>query len=177
MSMNTNQRGYTLIELIVSVAIFSIVMLVAGAAFIALISLDRKARATNDVVTNLSYVVDSMERSVRTGTNYTCTSCWPNPSNEFAFTDAQGRTVSYRLLVTGTQGQVQQQISGGGWNTLTDPRIDVERLDFYARGATRGDSVQPTVVFVIRGLIRPDSTSLPVDFTIESGATQRLIDI
>jgi len=173
-------RGYTLIELIVSVALFSIVMLVAGTAFLALISLDRKARATNDVVTNLSYVVDSMERSIRTGTTYNCGGigdCWTTPRSSFSFLDSENRTIEYRLLVTGSKGQIQQRINGGSWAPLTDPRVDVELLSFYARGTTPGDSVQPTVVLVLRGSLRPDPLSDPVEFVIESGATQRLIDI
>jgi prepilin-type N-terminal cleavage/methylation domain-containing protein len=179
MTTNAPYRGYTLIELIVSVAIFSIVMLVAGAAFLALISLDRKARATNDVVTNLSYVIDSMERSVRTGTNYSCGGsgdCWATPRDSLSFTDANGRAVSYARVASGSTGYVRQCISGT-CTQLTDPRINVARLDFYARGTAAGDPVQPMVVFVIRGVITPDATGVPVEFVTESAATQRLIDI
>jgi prepilin-type N-terminal cleavage/methylation domain-containing protein len=174
-----HHRGYTLVELIVSVAIFSIVMLVVGAAFLALINLDRQARATGDVTTNLSYVIESMERSIRTGTNYNCGGvgdCWPGGRNSFSFTDAEGRVVSYSLVVTATKGQVYQCVSGACL-ALTDPRIDVENLIFTARGTTMGDTVQPTVVITVRGIVKPDSRSAPVEFVIESGATQRLIDI
>lgn len=172
MNMHIPYRGYTLVELIVSVAIFSIVMLVAGAAFLTLISLDRKARATNDVVTNLSYVVDSMERSIRTGTGYSASA-----GSSFSFTDGQGRAVSYRLVETAGRGQVEQLISGGSWTPLTDPRVNVENLVFYPRGTTTGDPVQPTVIVTLRGTLKPDPQSDPVEFVIESAATQRLIDI
>ncbi|HEY0011192.1 MAG TPA: type II secretion system protein [Candidatus Paceibacterota bacterium] len=188
MIKDTTPRGYTLIELIVSVAIFSIVMLVAGAAFLALINLDRQARATNDVVTNLSYVVDSMARSIRTGTAYRCSGtgdCWSSTSagTQLTFTDASGRSVTYRRIVAGAKGSVQECITGTDGTTcmaLTDPRINVERLDFYVRGtATKraGDATQPTVVFTLRGSVAPDARSAPVTFVIESGATQRLIDL
>lgn len=186
----THIRGYTLIELIVSVAIFTIVMLVASTAFLALINLDRKARATNDVVTNLSYVVDSMERSIRTGTEYDCgtvggaTDCWSTPADSFSFLDSTTppQTVEYRLFVSDSQGQIQQRITpengpSGSWTPLTDPRVDVENLAFYVRGSTPGDSLQPIVVLVIRGALRPDANSTPVEFVIESAASQRLIDI
>lgn len=178
MTKELNQRGYTLIELIVSVAIFSIVMLIAGAAFLTLISLDRKARATNDLVTNLSYVVDSMERSIRTGTLYTATS----GGNCFSFTDANGILVSYRLS-SGSQGQVEQRTGSsaacttGTWIALTDPRVDVENLAFYSSGTVVGDSAQPQVIMVLRGRIKPDTQTADIEFVIESSATQRLIDI
>jgi prepilin-type N-terminal cleavage/methylation domain-containing protein len=172
MSTHSNHRGYTLIELIVSVAIFSIVMLVASAAFLSLISLDRKARATNDVVSNLSYVIDSMERSIRTGTAYHA-----SPGTDFWFTDANGRFVQYRLTVTGTRGQIEEKIDTGAWAALTDPRVDVENLVFYPAGTVPSDTVQPTVIFTIRGTITPDPQSAPIEFVTESSATQRLIDI
>ena len=179
MRKNLPSRGYTLVELIVSVAVFTVVMLVAGAAFLTLINLDRKARATNDVVTNLSYVVDSMERSIRTGTEYSCGGigdCWSTPRDNFSFDDADGRTVSYGRAVLGGKGYVQQCINGTCVQ-LTDPRIDVSRLDFYVRGSVIGDSVQPFVIFVIRGTLTPDPRSAPVEFVTESAATQRLIDL
>jgi prepilin-type N-terminal cleavage/methylation domain-containing protein len=161
------QRGYSLVELIVSVAIFSIVMLVAGAAFLSLINLDRQARATNDVVTNLSYVVESMERSIRTGTVYS------GGGSNFSFTDAEGRTVQYRL----SNAQIQQQINTGGWIPLTDPRVRVESLAFYVRGADPNDTYQPGVLFTLKGSVRPDAKSAPVEFLVESGAAQRLLDL
>jgi prepilin-type N-terminal cleavage/methylation domain-containing protein len=176
MTTHKNQRGYTLIELIVSVAIFSVVMLVAGTAFLSLISLDRKARATNDLVSNLSYVVDSMERSIRTGTLYSSAS----GASTFSYTDANGRIISYRLTVNGTQGQIEQRIDSGTWSALTDPLIDVENLTFYPSGTalgSTGDKLQPTVTIIIRGKMKPDSQSPEIEFVIESSATQRLIDI
>lgn len=181
MTTQRNQRGYTLIELIVSIAVFSIVMLVTGAAFLALISLDRKARATNDLVTNLSYVVDSMERSIRTGTAYSSTAA----SSCFSFTDANGILVSYRLWVTSSTGfgQVERRTgtfgacTTGTWIGITDPRIDVENLYFYPSGTSSSDSIQPNVIFTMRGRIKPDSQAADIQFVIESSATQRVIDI
>ena len=172
MPMTPKQRGYTLVELIVSVAILSVVMIVAGAAFLAVISLDRKARATNDLVSNLSYVVDSMERSIRTGTVYSAAS-----GSTFSYTDANGRIISYRLTLTGTMGQVEQRIDSGSWTALTDPRVDIETLTFYPSGTVAGDPSQPTVTIVIRGKMKPDAQSADIEFVIESSATQRLIDI
>lgn len=177
MSQGLFRRGYTLIELIVSVALFSIVMLIATAAFLKVIQLDRQARATNDVVTNLSYVVDSMARSVRTGSAYVCGTgdCETTPRDRFTFTDADGRSVTY-----GRNGNSVEQCIDGTCMPITDPRITIGTLAFYARGTAggqTGDNGQPFVVFTLHGSIVPDSSSVPVEFTIESAASQRLIDI
>jgi type II secretory pathway pseudopilin PulG len=178
MPMSTRQlhRGYTLIE----VGIFSIVMLVATAAFLTLIELDRRARATNDVVTNLSYVVDSMARSVRTGTLYDCstaggaTDC-AGGANSFNFRDSDGRTVSYEML-----GSSVRQCVSDICMVLTDPRVTVDALAFYVYGTAtlaQGNVEQPTVTFIVQGYVRPSPSADPIEFTIESSATQRLIDL
>lgn len=184
MSTLSSRRGYTLIELIVSVGLFSIVMLVAMAAFLTLIDLDRKARATNDVVTNLSYVVDSMARSIRTGTSYDCalrgsnTDC-VNGHTQFNFTNSEGQPVTYLRKIDGTIGQCVDIINCTSSNatSLTDPRITIETLMFYVQGSTRGDTQQPRVLFTIAGSVVPHPDDDPIEFIIESSATQRLIDL
>lgn len=175
-------RGYTLVELIVSIAIFSVVMLIASAAFLTLIQLDRQARATNDVVTNLSYVTDSMARAIRTGTDYRCGStggatsdCSPTPNDRLTFTDSEGRRVTYARA-----GSAVRQCMEGTCLPLTDPRVKVDTLAFYVTGTDTledGDTRQPRVIFMLEGSLRPSPESEPVEFTIESGATQRLIDL
>jgi prepilin-type N-terminal cleavage/methylation domain-containing protein len=168
--------GYTLIELIVSVAIFSGVMLIAASAFMTLISLDRQARATNDVVSNLSYVVDTMARSIRTGTDYS------GGGSSFSFTNYDGQSITYLLKNDGTIGQCIGSCSASSAVSLTDPRIQITTFTFYVSGTTpgalpRGDGQQPRVLFTVAGTIRPSPTSQPISFAIESSATQRLIDL
>lgn len=183
----TSQKvhGFTLVELIVSVGLFSIVIVIAMSAYLSLIALDRKARATNDIMTNLSFVTESMSRSIRTGTNYDCggigsvANC-PSGSNYFSFVDENGQTDTYLLNTTdGTIRTCQNSstCTANGATVLTDPRVTVTNLTFYTQGAGTGDGIQPRVVFVMSGSITPDTQSSPVSFTIEGGATQRLIDL
>lgn len=181
----THARAFTLVELIVSVGLFSIVVVIAMSAYLALISLDRKARATNDIMTNLSFVMESMSRSIRTGTNYDCggigsvADCLGG-SNYFSFVDENGQTDTY--LLNTTDGTIRTCQNAGVCTTnsamvLTDPRIHVTNLTFYTQGAPRGDFYQPRVIFVISGTITPDTTASPISFTIEGGATQRILDL
>ena len=177
-------RGFTLVELIVSIGLFSIVIVVAMAAYLSLISLDRKARATNDVMTNLSFVVESMSRSMRTGTNYDCNGIGGvadcvNGASYFSFVDENGQTVTYLLKSDGTVGSCVNTgvCTSGSATTLTDPRIHIANMTFYTQGSALNDGVQPRVIFTITGSITPDTNSAPVSFTIEGGATQRLIDL
>lgn len=177
-------RGFTLVELIVSVGLLSIVIVIAMSAYLSLISLDRKARATNDVMTNLSFAMEAMSRSVRTGSNYDCggfggiANC-VNGSNYFSFINEDGQSEVYLLKSDGTIGTCVNSgtCTSGNATTITDPRIRVTNLTFYTQGAGTGDGTQPRVIFTVSGSITPDTTSAPISFTIEGGATQRLIDL
>lgn len=173
MSTPRAQRGYTLLEMIVSVGIFSVVMLVATAAYLTLIHLDRQSRATTDVMTNLSFVIDSMSRSIRTGSDYCRTGC---NASRFSFVDSEGRTIVYAR----TAGTITQQVDGGAPSPIVDSRITIpsDGLRFYRWGTNPGAADgQPRITFVVKGSVVPEPGADPVTFVVQSGATQRLIDL
>ncbi len=64
--------GFTLIEMIVSLAIFSIIITMAIGALLALISNNQRLQGEQSVMTNLTFALDSMTREIRTGYNYVC---------------------------------------------------------------------------------------------------------
>lgn len=69
---NNKQSGFTLIEIIVSLALFSVVITIAVGALLILIASNRQLQSEQSVLTNLSFALDSMTREIRTGTNYYC---------------------------------------------------------------------------------------------------------
>jgi type II secretory pathway pseudopilin PulG len=58
--------------MIVSVAIFSIVATITVGALLILISTNQQLQTEQNIMTNLSFALDSMTREIRTGTNYHC---------------------------------------------------------------------------------------------------------
>ncbi len=172
--------GLTLIELMVSVALFSIVMTIVATAYIHMLSLDRRVRATNDVSNNLNFVVDTMARSIRTGSAYQCPgssapNC-PSPSGQssFTFVDDQEKTVQYDL----NSGQIRECYDTGcSFTPITDPRITISSLTFFVKGVGNTDTAQPFVTFIIKGSINVDPQQSPVAFSIQTSAVQRQIDI
>lgn len=183
MTMHSKRSGFSLVEMIVSVGLFAIVMLVATGAYLSLISLDRKARATNDLVTNLSFSIDTMERTLRAGSDFHCgtgTNCPGGGDTSLTFTDDQGRTITYRY--DSTHRAIGQCINNGSCTdstneVLTDPRVRILNMQFYVRGVGAGDFQQPWAVFTVTGTLTPDSTSGPITFTIQSTAAQRTIEL
>lgn len=193
-SMTTHHlKGFTLLELIVSVGLFSIVVMISSGAYLSLIALDREVRLTNELVTNLSFAVDSMSRGIRTGQYFDC-----NPSDadgnsttgqchEFSYLDSNGCRITYENT-NGTLTQTTDDVYGVGCTEgtdipLTDARIQLsqdspEGLTFYVRGAgtSSASEIQPSVVFVLHGIIE-EVEGKETSFTIQGQATQRFIDI
>ena len=182
MMTTSSQRGYSLLELIVSLGIFSMVMLVVTGAYITLISLDRQARANNQLAASLSFAVESMARSMRTGTEYACNGNLSVPNcvsggASISFIDSQNQTITYRLKDDGSIGQCTgSPCTDATAVSLTDSRIDIETIRFYVRGVGVGDSAQPRVTFVITGTMTTEGGET-TSFSIQTGATQRLIEL
>ena len=70
--MKTSQKGFTLVEMIVAIALFAVVMLVAVGALLSLTGAHRKAQALQTVMNNLNISLDGMVRNIRMGTEYNC---------------------------------------------------------------------------------------------------------
>ena len=181
MKNTPSSRGYTLIELVVAVGLFALVMTLATGAYILMIDLNRQAQATATGINSLSFALESMTRSIRTGAAYNCGAfggdC-PSGGSEFSFRDASGTgiTYSYGHQADGSTGAIVKN----GSIILTDPSVAVSDLRFYVSGtgsASSGDVVQPHVTIVISGTVSSGPRKTPQSFTVETGATMRGIDL
>lgn len=192
-------RGFTLIEMLISVAIFAIVMTVALGALLAMSESDRKAQALKSVINNLNFGLDSMSRSIRTGNTYHCgdntvtnasgqagyatlRDCTASPSNTFAYNDGM-RTVVYRLessaaacgQVAAAAGCITRSTDGGTtFVPITAPEVVVNFLNFYVSGA-EDPLVQPKVSILIGGTVT-GSGGANTAFNLQTSVTQRLYD-
>lgn len=68
----SSRRGFTLVEMIVALGIFSIVAVVALGALVKIISANKKAQTLQSSITNLNFALDSMSREMRVSSNYHC---------------------------------------------------------------------------------------------------------
>lgn len=65
-------QGYTLIETVVAIAIFSIIILIGINALINANEAGRKGRDLRNVLDNFNFAVEDMSRNIRDGYNYRC---------------------------------------------------------------------------------------------------------
>ena len=99
-STRKTQAGFTLIEMIVSLAIFSIIVTMTIGALLVLIANNQKLQSEQSVMTNLSFALDSMTREIRTGTNYYCDDSQNDNGNNNIFNPSNNIDTLY---INGTQ--------------------------------------------------------------------------
>ncbi|MDP2593886.1 MAG: type II secretion system protein [bacterium] len=168
--------GYTLIELIVAVGVFALVMTLASGAYLIMIGVNRQAQSTATGINNLSFVLESLTRNVRTGTNYQ-----PISANSFSFTNQNGTTLTYSLGSQPSPGGPVGTITLNGV-PLTDPLVDILSLTFYTCTASvytctaPSDTYQPYVTITLSGTVSagPGKTK---SFSVETSAAMRGSDI
>ena len=184
------ERGFTLLEMIVSTTVFVFVMLMIIGSLISLTDASRKARSVRIVLDNLSAAIDSMSRNIRMGSYYHCgcggaltspQSCSMSDSDGnggdtcLAFEMANGNPhdatdqMVYRLTTTGGRGRIERSLNGGtDWVSLTSPEINVTDMKFFQYGVTP-DTDQPVVTMLLRGtaaLTPKTSTEFNIQTTI-----------
>jgi prepilin-type N-terminal cleavage/methylation domain-containing protein len=171
-------RGYTLIELLVAIGLFALIMTLVSGAYLVMIGVTRQAQGLATGIDNLSFAIETMTRTIRTGTNYNCGNAnggdCSGGLNSFFVTDTNGNTVSYTLS---NNAITQTIVSSKGVTTqnnvpLTDPvSVNVTNLVFYVTG-TQPLSAQPQVTIIISGTVSGGQGKTET-FSVETGATMR----
>ncbi len=78
--------GFTLIESMVSIAIFSIIMVIGVSALLSVSSANKKSRNLRTVIDNLNYVMEDMSRNFKLGSSYHCYSADSGDNDPFVGT-------------------------------------------------------------------------------------------
>lgn len=71
---NAKKCGFTLLEMLVSLAIFMIVAVFAVGALVRITGLNRQAQTLQSSMTNISFALETMSREMRVGSNFKCLS-------------------------------------------------------------------------------------------------------
>ena len=182
-----NVRGFTLIEIMVSLAIFAIVMTIAAGSLLTIVNANRKSQSLQSVMNNLAFALENMVRNMRTGTSYHCGSLGNlgTPQNcsggdDFLALEAVGGSsgvVSDQIVYRLNGSRVEKSGDGGAnFLPITAPEIEVTNLVFYVEGADSGDGEQPKIIMTIAGNAgnRPETNT---SFSLQTSISQRILDI
>lgn len=194
-------RGYTLVELVVAVGLFALIMTLASGAYLIMINLNRQAQGVSTGINSLSFALESMTRSIRTGTNYSCNGVGDciYGANNIRFRNSVGDSITYFYSTNASacggsnNGCIMETIHRastpvgfiGSIDTtspVTDPSVHISALTFYVSGsrsassASPNDPRQPYVTMIVAGTIATGS-GRQQDFVVETGAAMRGTDL
>jgi type II secretory pathway pseudopilin PulG len=175
--------------MVVSVALFAVVMTICVDVLLSLINANRKAQALQSVMNNLNITLDGMVRNMREGSVFHCGSgatatprdC-PAGDTTFAFepfgnTTADPSWVLHYAVDGNGVGRIYKSVGGQSPIAITAPEVSIDEMHFYAVGTTQGDATQPKVIIVIKGSAGVSGTTARTTFHIQTTAVERALDL
>ncbi len=197
MSRHRHQHGFTLIEMLVSLALFTIVGTISVGVLLVLVN--GNGRVVNEqVVTNsLTYALDSMSREIRTGSEYYCATAntargitssssvldCSTGNTGLSFREAgesiTGGNTNSRISYYFLNGMLYRRVGLGTEEPLLNNDVVVNDVQFFVSGTepltqNNTNRVQPTVTIVVTGAAASEPTRT---FTVQTTITQRPLDI
>jgi len=200
----TTTQGFTLIEVLVSLSLFTVVVTMAVGTLLVLIDANGKQQSAQSVVTNMSFALDSMTREIRTGYFYECESlsssltetsgsvyndCASGATN-FAFSESGGsltggmdsNRIAYRLNGTAIERRLGNPATNGvNWRAITAPEVVVDTLEFIVTGARPysdgGINVKSPIVTIFVSGTAGNVSGLDTSFNLQTTVTQQILDI
>jgi prepilin-type N-terminal cleavage/methylation domain-containing protein len=179
---NFKLLGYTLIEVMVAVSIFSILIAGPAGSFISALRTQSRSLGLRENIDNASYFMDYISRSLRSvrkddigGKN-----CLSAPDRKNYEITHSGEGIKFRNYRDECQefyldGGRLKEVKDGQELFLTSDDLEVTSANFQVSGEEQGDDVQPrvTISFEIGRKISPDFSKIQIQTTV----SQRNLDI
>lgn len=172
--------GFTLVEIMVSVAIFAIVTIITSGSFIVLANIYRKIQGNRAIIDNLNLAMDVMTLQVREGKGYDFPGCsGGNICPEIAFQEYEisggeyikTADISYAVdddsRLTQCVTEIYPDSKAIKCIPLTSKEIQIDNLSFIKKNDN------PLLVQVIMDGIAKNKVGLETEFLLQTTLTQR----
>ena len=176
------RRGFTLLEMVVALGVFSVIMVIAFGIAISMNNAQFKASRIQIVQDDLRFALESMTKEMRTGTNFQASEPVIGLSNGYekiTFRRSDGVMITYcmrsgasriRKITDGTT-----DCSTASAQPVTGGDVTVEALTFYLTGAAAGaGDGQPRITVSLKA--RSENPKLVSTFSIQTTVSQRIRD-
>jgi prepilin-type N-terminal cleavage/methylation domain-containing protein len=167
-------RGFSLVELLVATALFSIVVAIAASSFLSILNASHQARSLGQLMLEVDFAVEDMSRNVRTGSGF---SILPGGSGQLlSFRDQVGRTITYGF--DGVAIRKSVRLLNGTYLyenvPLTSPEVRIVNLNFSRTPARSSGVDQPRIIIQVVGEFQGVADSR---FFLQTSVTQRELNI
>lgn len=199
-----NKKGFTIIEVMVTIAVFTILISIGISSLLAANVHWKKNHKLSSIMDSLTFIIDDMSTNMRTGTNFVCgeedegdpmsPDC-PTGSHFISFLNNNDNTggttgVSWKYYFTaGADGYGDlKKTTDGNIHGEAIYNLNPEEIRFDANSGFKvvgaypnkdldpnNDNLQPYIVINLSGYIFYKEEKIP--FAIQTAISQRLVDI
>lgn len=168
-----DNKGFTIIEMVVAIAVFSLVIGATSGVFLSGIKSQKQGLATQEILDQTSYLMEYMSRSLRMAKKDTTGTCTGAAKLNYVFTNGCLKFVNYN----GTCQQfclVGTRLRDGNGVYLTSTNLQVTNFAVTLRGAVQppADYLQPRVTISLN-VMGKEQMSLKIQTTV----SQRNLDV
>jgi prepilin-type N-terminal cleavage/methylation domain-containing protein len=182
MSIKKLQKGFTLVELMVSMALFVTVVTISLGSVLGIFNANSKSQSIASVMNNLNYSLDNMTRNIRfsnayhcgsTGTLTTPQNCTDNVNGDTSFAVSS----STDLVVYNYDGStITRSVNGGAPISVIGSEVIIDRARFFVFNTATADNQQPYILMVLRGHAGTKLSNQSY-FDIQTVISERQLDI
>ena len=171
------KRGFTLIEMLVSMTLFSFVITMALGALFMIMKANEKAKIVRTVVNNLNVALEGMSRELRMGSEYITS----GSGSEITFKTKDNCDAGYKIeggilkrMMNKKPTPIDSCSTDAPYIALTGNNVEIEQLRFIV---TKGTNLQPRVFITLRAKIKnAPLTGADDPLVIQTLVTQRKIE-
>lgn len=168
------KRGFTLIEMLVSIAIFSVVMVIVMGTIVTIVDVSRKTRTMTEAMSNLNFVVESMTRTLKTATKIDLIE---SPYGKVTATDQNSNYVVYEVITDNTikKNRIRKTVGNCGSDCqefITSEDIDITGYTIQ----TFEYKNQPRVMIGLKGRVET-TRGIYSEFILQTTVAQRKFTI
>lgn len=168
-----NQAGFTIIELVIAIALSAGVFMAASGIFVQAIKAQRRAFFIQRVQENIGFALETMAKEIRVSNVTTANSNCPNsPVQSLNISHPINGDINYFL----SGGDFHRRLPSTGVDTiLNSVGTQITRLGFCISGNTLNDKIQPRVTILLtvsNGNSNPENN---ISIDIQTTLSQRLL--
>jgi len=132
---SNNQKGFTIIEMLVAVTAFAFVVMVATAAFSHVLGIERRATSLQKIQENAAYIMETIAKEIRVSeiTNSNSVNCRLWPSTSLAIKHPVNGSITY--FRDSADNSFHRNITGVADTVISSNEVEFTRFDFCISGA------------------------------------------
>ncbi len=152
-----NQKGFTIVELLVSVTIFTIIVFFSLGSVVIIFSSNRKSESIRSAIDNANFALEVMTREIKFGSGFDSTI-------GLKFENATGETITFSK----EGNQIFKKIGTGSSLPITSPTYNVDTMNIKLNNT----DTQPLITIFIKGIAMPGSKE-PTSFSLQTTISPR----